>query len=81
MNLIKKSFENTSIKIKIAIAASEKVKVSTGLRQGDALSPVLFNIVLEKIISELNVIDEVTMGNMTIGLPAYADDLALLGNN
>lgn len=36
---------------------------------------------LEKIVRELNVTDGVTLGNMTIGLIAYADDLAVLGNN
>jgi hypothetical protein len=79
--LIKASLENTSIKIKIANAVSETVRVSTGLKQGDALSPVLFNLVLEKIVRELNTIDGVTMGNTTIGLLAYSDDLALLRNN
>jgi hypothetical protein len=79
--LIKASLENTSIKINIANAVSETVRVSTGLRKGDALSPVLFNLVLEKIVRKLNTIDGVAMGNTTIGLLAYADDLALLGNN
>jgi len=81
VNLIKASLENTLIKIRIANAVSETVRVSTGLRQGVALSPVLFNLVLEKIIRELNTIDGVAMGNTTIGLLAYAYDLALLGNN
>jgi hypothetical protein len=58
----------------MANVVSETVRVSTGLRQGDALSPVLFNLVLEKIVRELNTIDGVAMGNTTIGLLAYADD-------
>jgi hypothetical protein len=37
--------------------------------------------VLEKIVREINTIDGVAMGNTTIGLLAYADDLALLRNN
>jgi hypothetical protein len=32
-------------------------------------------------LSELNIIDGVTMGNTIIDLLAHADDLALLGNN
>jgi len=81
VNLIKASLENTSIKIKIANTTSDTVRVSMGLRQGDALSPVLFNLVLEKIVRELRVDDGVTMGNTTIGLLAYADDLALFGSD
>lgn len=79
--MIKASLENTLIKIKVANTASETVSVSMGLRLGDALSSILFNLVLEKIVRELNVIDGVIMGNTTIGLLAYNDDLALLGNN
>jgi len=52
VNLIKASLENASIKIKIANTASETVRVSTPLRQGDSLSPVLFNLVLEKIVRD-----------------------------
>jgi len=58
--LIKASLENTSIKIKIVNTVSETVRVFTGLRQRDALSPVLFNLVLENIVRELKIIDEVT---------------------
>jgi hypothetical protein len=32
---------------------SEAFKVETGLKQGDALSPLLFNIALEKAVSVL----------------------------
>jgi len=54
--LIKASLENTSIKVKIVNTASKAVRVSTGLRQGDAFSPVLCNLVLEKIVGDLNVL-------------------------
>jgi len=30
--------------------------VKSGLRQGNAMSPTLFNIVLEKVIREMNII-------------------------
>jgi len=55
--------------------------VTTGLRQGDALSPVLFNLVLENIVREINVSEGIELGEVKIGLIAYADDIALLGDN
>jgi hypothetical protein len=50
VNLIGASINQTDIKVKIANTISQSVRVTTGHRQGDALSPVLFNLVLEKIV-------------------------------
>jgi len=42
--------------------------VTTGLRQGDAISPVLFNIVLEKVVREAALNKEgVKLGENIIG--------------
>ncbi|XP_029342215.1 uncharacterized protein LOC115033562 [Acyrthosiphon pisum] len=51
------------------------------LRQGDALSPTLFNIALESVVRE--VLDDVTGlrigGGHQITLAAYADDIIIMG--
>jgi len=47
--------EYCEIKSKIASSTSQSFKVATGLRQGDALSPILFNLVLEKVVREMNI--------------------------
>jgi len=53
--------------------------VNTGLRQGDGLSPLLFNLVLEKVVRCLeNVPGGVNLGGCIKEL-GYADDLDLLG--
>jgi len=59
------------------------VEVRTGLRQGDALSPVLFDLVLEKVIREINIgRDEgVRMDRTCFSLLAYADNIVLLGED
>jgi len=55
------------------------MRVITGLRQEDALSPELFNRVLEKKIArEMNVSEGIELGQIKIRLLAYADDIALL---
>ncbi|VVC32205.1 Reverse transcriptase domain [Cinara cedri] len=56
-------------------------RVTTGLRQGDALSPVLFNLVLERVIREMNISEGVILRQIRIGMLAYADDIALLGED
>jgi len=81
VNLIGASINQTDIKGKIANKTSQPVRVTTGLRQGDALSPVLFNLVLEKIVREMNVSEGIELGQIKIGLLAYADDIALLGDD
>lgn len=54
-----------------------RVRVTIGQRQRGALSPVLFNLVLEKVVWDLNVPKEQTL-ILTIRLLAYVDDIVLL---
>jgi len=42
---------------------------------------VLFNLVLERVIREMNISEGVTLGQITIGMLAYADNTALLGED
>lgn len=81
INLIGASFNHTDIQVKIGNVSSQPTKVTTGLRQGDALSLVLFNLVLERVIREMNILEGVILGQSTIGMLAYADDITLLGED
>jgi hypothetical protein len=49
------------------------------LRQGDALSTILFNIVLEKVIRSIEINPNGTIFNRTRQYLAYADDVVILG--
>jgi len=60
---------------------SPPVEVVTGLRQGDAHYPILFNLVLEKIVREINLSEGVELGQSTINMLVYADDISLLGKS
>jgi len=69
------------VKIVNTTRTSQPVRVTTGLRQGEALSQVLFNMVLEKVVREMNVSEGISLGQITIGLLAYVDDIVLLGDD
>lgn len=90
ISLIRQTLSGTDLKVKFAEILSKAFKIRTGLRQGDGLSPVLFNCVLEKVVRkwrEKNAkggIDKIKIGrnkDLEIDCLAFADDLAILSNN
>ncbi|KAL1447571.1 hypothetical protein WDU94_012383, partial [Cyamophila willieti] len=81
INLISMCTSETFAKIKTPTMISEPFQIHSGLRQGDPLSPVLFNLVLEKIDRELQKsISEkgLQMERTRINRLAYADDIVLI---
>ena len=56
-------------------------KISTGVKQGDPLSPVIFNCVLDKFLSVLPTDLGGTIAGKKIPVLAFADDLLLLSNS
>lgn len=83
-NLIKETLSNTYSKVKFMGELSESFEIKTGVRQGDGLSPLLFNCALEKVVREWNMkIDSgIRLGPKNKGIKvnclAFADDMALL---
>lgn len=84
INLISITLKNTKSKVKFRDEVSEPFEIRTGLRQGDGLSPLLFNCVLEKVMREWykKCQPNIKIGrNIRLNCLAFADDLALLANN
>lgn len=78
--LIKSCTYNSKSKISFGGELSGEFQITTGLRQGDALSPALFNIALESVmrtvISQAKGIE--IKDNQHLTAVAYADDIVLL---
>uniref|UniRef100_A0A2S2NNU5 Retrovirus-related Pol polyprotein from type-2 retrotransposable element R2DM n=1 Tax=Schizaphis graminum TaxID=13262 RepID=A0A2S2NNU5_SCHGA len=78
IQLVKECNSNSCCKVKFGKKISESFEVVTGLRQGDALSPTLFNVDLEKVMKSLPAYQGMELlGNKTI--LAYADDIMVIG--
>jgi hypothetical protein len=59
---------------------SEAFNFETGLKQGDALSPLLFEIILEKVVRVLqNKARGISVDEYHIKLVGFADDLNIIG--
>jgi hypothetical protein len=59
----------------------DRFPIQNGLKQGDALSPLLFNFALVYAIGRVKGYQEGLRLNGTHQLLAYADDISILGEN
>jgi len=77
MKLIELTTQQTKMKVKVNNSYYEWFETKTGVRQGDPLSDLLFSVVLDSVITNLEV-----RGNITTRLKqisAYADDIVIIG--
>ena len=60
---------------------SSEFDSNKGLRQGDALECLLFNLVLEKVVRETGIQSNGTIFNRSVQLLGYADDLDIVARS
>ncbi|GFU80410.1 transposon TX1 uncharacterized 149 kDa protein [Trichonephila clavipes] len=81
VNLTKATLKNVRSRIKIQKYLSEPSTTERGLRQGDLLACLLFNLVLEKCIRDSGLYRSSTLWNRSLQLLAYTDDIDIIGRS
>ena len=80
METLRNMYRNTECAVKIGDKLTQFFKCNKGVRQGDPLSPTLFNLFINDIFTELKKAncEPVTLnGTDHINALAYADDLKI----
>ena len=73
---------NNVTKVRAGDQFTENIPTPGGIRQGDSLSPFLFNLLMGKIINKVTSLNlGYKMGNKRIGMVCYADDAALIADS
>jgi hypothetical protein len=80
VGLIKTCLNETQSKVRLG-KHRDSFPIRNSLKQGDALSPLLFNFTLEHAIRNVQENQVGLTLNRTHQLLAYADDVNLLGDN
>ena len=57
---------------------SAPFKITQGVKQRSVLSPIIFNLVMDRILSEMNADNyKIVVFNVKVGCAAHADDITL----
>jgi sorting nexin-29 len=81
INLTKATLRNIKCRVKIRNQLSELFTTERGLRQGDALACLLFNVALELAIRKSGIETRRTILHKLVQVLAFADDINIIGRS
>lgn len=80
-NYVAQLYETAHTTLAVNNNMSQPIRVARGVRQGDPLSPLLFNVVMDLVLANLPQRVGYRLENELVSALAYADDLVLLAGS
>ncbi|MXP61705.1 hypothetical protein FD744_25325 [Pantoea sp. Taur] len=81
IRLVKLTMRNVKCTVQVGGQRTEEFSSRKGLRQGDALACLLFNLALEKAVRDAGLQTKGTIYNRMVQLLAFADDVDIVGRS
>ena len=82
LSAVKSLYSNITACVRINGMCTDWFTVSTGLRQGCTLSPILFNLFIDDLAVQLQAVGKgIVINDEAISILLYADDVVLLAEN
>jgi hypothetical protein len=78
IRLTRMTVENTNSQIRIQSDLSDPITTKKGLRQGDSLACLLFNLALEMVVRKAGIQTNRTIFYKLVQILAYADDINIV---
>ncbi|NXA57542.1 PO21 protein, partial [Nothocercus julius] len=82
INIVRDLYSNSGMRLAVGGTCLEKVKILTGVKLGDPMSPLLFSLSVDPLLCKLKEKkDGFKYGNNSVSSLALADDLVLLSDS